>query len=302
MHHLSLGRTDLSVSAVGLGAVTFGREIDEPTSFAIMDRALESGITLFDTAEVYAGGRSEEIIGRWLASRGARRQVVVATKVAGSLTRERVIASAEASLRRLQLDSVDLFQLHRWDDEVPLDETLAALDELVTGGKARYVGVSNYAAWQVCKALWRQDVSGWARVESVQQPYNMVLREIETEMLPLCADQQLGVLAYSPAGAGFLTGKYRRDEPIPHDTRFEVVPGHHEPYFTDAGFRIMEGLRTVSAVLGLPMTQLGLAWVFSRPGVSSVLVGARKPEHVDQALEALALKLPAETLSALSRL
>src|SRR5580765_1174380 len=232
MEYHSLGRTDLQVSAIGMGCVTFGREIDEPTSFAVMDRGLEHGMTLFDTAEVYAGGRSEEIIGRWLAARKTRNRIVLATKVAGALTREHVLAAAETSLRRLQVDTIDLYQLHRWDPEVPLEETLAALNDLVASGKVRYIGASNYAAWQLCKALWKQDVNGLARMESVQESYSLVARQIEREMMPLCADQQVGVIGFSGLGAGFLTGKYRQGQPIPPNTRFDTVPGHHEPYFT----------------------------------------------------------------------
>src|SRR5690606_28711335 len=160
-----LGRSELQVSSIGLGCVTFGREIDEAASFAVMDRAREHGINLFDTAEAYAEGKSEEVVGRWLKDRGAREQVVLFTKVSGHLTRERILASAQASLRRLQTDRVDLFQLHRFDPDVPLEEMLEALDQVVARGWARYVGCSNYAAWQLCKALWLQDKQGWARME-----------------------------------------------------------------------------------------------------------------------------------------
>lgn len=294
MEYHSLGRTGLQVSSIGMGCVTFGREIDDDTSFAVMDRALEHGITLFDTAELYAGGHSEEIVGKWMMTRKTRDQVILATKVAGALTRKHVLAAAEASLRRLQVDTIDLYQLHRWDPEVPLEETLGALHDLVTSGKVRYIGASNYAAWQLCKALWKQDVNDWARLESVQESYSLVARDIEREMLPLCADQQIGVIGYSSLGAGFLTGKYRRDQPIPPDTRFDIVPGHHEPYFTDAGFRIMEWLRSKATELGQPMVQLALAWVIGRPGIASVLIGARSPAHVDQAIDAAALGLSGE--------
>src|SRR5262245_46415425 len=210
-----LGKSALQVSSIGLGCVTFGREIDQATAFTVMDRALERGVTLFDTAEAYAGGRSEEVVGRWLAERGHRDRLVLATKVAGTLNRARVLTSAEASLRRLQTDRIDLFQVHHWDKTTPLEETLEALDLLLVQGKARAIGCSNYAAWQLCKALWRQEVHGWGRFESVQPNYNLVVREIETELLPLCADQQVSVLSYSPLGTGFLTGKYSQGGSIP---------------------------------------------------------------------------------------
>jgi aryl-alcohol dehydrogenase-like predicted oxidoreductase len=286
MEYRTVGRSDLRVSAIGLGGATFGREIDEPTAFAVLDRALERGVTLFDTAAAYSSGASEAIVGRWIASRGVREQIVLATKVAPPLDRARVLACAEDSLRRLQVDAVDLFQLHSWDQRTPLEETLGALQALVEQGKARYVGCSNFAAWQACKALWRQEIAGWARLESVQPVYNLALREIERELLPFCADQELGVITYSPLGAGFLTGKYRQGGPVPGGTRFDIVPAHQDIYFNDASFGAVERLRARAADLGLPMAQLGLAWVLSRPGITATLVGARSQTQIDQAFEA----------------
>jgi aryl-alcohol dehydrogenase-like predicted oxidoreductase len=296
MNYRTLGRSDLRVSAIGLGGATFGREIDERAAFEVLDRALERGVTLFDTAAAYSNGASETIVGRWLASRGVRRQIVLATKVAPPLDRAHVLASAEASLRRLQVDAVDLFQLHSWDPRTPLEETLGALQALAEQGKARYVGCSNFAAWQACKALWRQELRGWARLESVQPVYNLALREIERELLPFAADQELGVITYSPLGAGFLTGKYRQGGPVPGGTRFDIVPGHQDIYFSDASFAAMERLRTKAAELGMPMARLGLAWVLNRPGITTTLVGARSLGQVDQAFEAaeLADELQAE--------
>jgi aryl-alcohol dehydrogenase-like predicted oxidoreductase len=301
MEQRSLGRSGLRVSAIGIGGATFGREIDGPASFAVLDRALERGITLIDTAEAYGAGRSEELIGRWLAERGARDRVTLATKVSGALSAERVRSSCEASLRRLGVEHVDLFQLHRWDPDVPLEETLGAMDELVRAGKTRAVGCSNYAAWQLAKALWRQDVGGLARFESTQPVYNLADRRIEHELLPLCADQRLGVISYSPLGAGFLTGKYRPGGGVPQGTRFAIVPAHQELYFTPARFRVMEGLRQVAADAGLPMPHAALAWVLGRPGVTSVLIGARDPAHVDQGLAA-AEGLPPDVCAALDAL
>jgi aryl-alcohol dehydrogenase-like predicted oxidoreductase len=296
MEYRTLGRSDLRVSAIGLGGATFGREIDEPTAHAVLDRALERGITLFDTAEAYSAGRSEEILGRWIASRGAHDQIALATKVTPPLDRQRVIASAEASLRRLQVETIDLFQLHSWDPKTPLEATLEALDTLVKQGKARYVGCSNFAAWQVCKALWRQEIGGCARLESVQPVYNLAMRDLERELLPLCADQELGVITYSPLGAGFLTGKYREGGPVPSGTRFDIVPGHQDIYFNATSFQAMERLRASAAEMGLPMAQVGLAWVLGRPGVTSTLIGARDPAQVDQGFEAAELARSAEFL------
>jgi aryl-alcohol dehydrogenase (NADP+) len=305
MRYQFLGKTDLSVSSIGLGCVTFGREIDEAAAHAVMDRAVEAGITLFDTAEVYGGvpGRSEEIIGRWLAERGTRQQIVLATKVRPPLSRGHIIASAEASLRRLrQIDVIDLFQMHAWDGQTPLEETLEALDLLVQQGKVRHVGFSNCAAWQLCKALWYQERAGQRRLASVQPPYNLVVREIERELLPLCADQQVGVLVYSPLGSGFLTGKYWPRGEMPKGTRMEIVPGTIPAYFHDTGFRILDGLRAKAELAGVPVPVLALAWVMAEPRVTSVLIGVRSITQIDQALQAAALSISAELRAELNAL
>jgi aryl-alcohol dehydrogenase-like predicted oxidoreductase len=274
MEYRTLGRSGLIVSAIGLGCVTFGREIDAAAAFAVMDRAVAAGITLFD--------------------RGARDRIVLTTKVRPPLGRSRVLESAETSLRRLRTDSVDLFLLHSWDPSAPLDETLEGLDALVRQGKARAVGGSNVAAWQLCKALWRQDVRDLPRMEAVQENYNLVVRDIERELLPLCADQEVGVITYSPLGGGFLTGKYARDGAAPAGTRFDVVPGMQPIYWHEAGFRILAGLEGKAAALGTTAPLLALAWAMTHPDIASVLIGARSPEQVDQALEASALEMTPE--------
>lgn len=286
MQRRPLGRSGLTVSAIGVGGATFGREIDAAAAFAVLDRAVERGVTLVDTAEAYAAGASEVIVGSWLAARRARGQIVLATKVSGALTPARVRGSCEASLRRLGVDAVDLFQLHRWDPDVPLAETLGALHDLVRAGLARAIGCSNYAAWQLTKALWQQDVGGLTRFESAQPVYNLADRQVEQELLPLCADQGVGVISYSPLGAGFLTGKYRPGGAVPRGTRFDVAPAHQAIYFTPARFRVAEGLRAIADQAGLPMAHLAMAWVLGRPGITSVLVGGREPAHIDQAMAA----------------
>ncbi len=298
-----LGRSDLRVSSIGLGCATFGREIDEAASFAVMDRAWEAGINFFDTAAAYGlpPGRSEEIVGQWLAARGVRDRIVLATKVQLPLTRAHVLASAEASLRRLRVDAVDLFQLHAWDGDTPLEETLEACATLVRTGKARTIGCSNFAGWQLMKALWLQDVNGWPRLESVQSNYNLVVREIEQEVLPCCADRQIGVITYSPLGAGFLTGKHRRDAVV-QGSRMDFVPQMIPIYFHETGFRVVERLRGRAAALGVPMALLALAWAMSEPRVTSVLIGARSPEQVEQALAADAMGMSAELRAELSAL
>jgi aryl-alcohol dehydrogenase-like predicted oxidoreductase len=286
MDYRTLGKSDLKVSSIGLGCVTFGREIDEETSFAVMDHAIERGITLFDTAEVYSKGGSEQVVGRWLAARGARGKIVLATKVIPPLSRQRILAAAEESLRRLQTDVIDLYQIHAFDKNTPIEETLEAFNTLVEQGKVRSIGCSNFAAWQVCKALWKSDVNGWASLVSVQPNYNLAIRDIERELLPLCADQQIGVITYSPLGAGFLTGKYTRSWTAPKGARFDIMPDHWAIYENETSFRRMEKLRAKSQETGASMIHLALAWVIGQPGVTSVLIGCRSTAQVDQAFEA----------------
>jgi len=269
-----------------MGCVTFGREIDRDISFEIMDHALERGINLFDTAAAYGGGASERVLGEWMADRGTRDQVVLASKVNGRLVRDHVTSSAEESLQRLRTDRIDLFQLHNWDGETPLEETLAALSSLVEQGKVRAIGCSNWTADQLNEALAVSEKENFARMESVQPPYNLVQREIESSLLPLCRDEKIATICYSPLAAGFLTGKYQRDQEIPKGTRFEVIPGHQAIYFTEHGFAVLDRLETAARESGLSMVQLALAWVLRRPDVTSVLIGARHAEHLDQALRA----------------
>jgi len=295
-----LGRTGLEVSSIGLGCVTFGREIDKETSFEVLDHALERGINLLDTAEAYAAGESERVVGEWMADRGVRDRVVLATKVSGTLTRERVIGSAEESLQRLGVDVIDLFQLHVFDHSTPVDETLAALDTLVEQGKVKHIGCSNWGAWQMAHALLRSSAEGGPRMESVQPPYNLVQREIESDLLPLCRDQQVGVLSYSPLGAGFLTGKYRLDQDVPSGTRFDVIPGHQPIYFHDVGWAALGRLDDMAAETGRSLVDLALSWVIARAGVTSVLIGCRKLSHVDQAFEAEAAGIDEELVARLS--
>ena len=288
MEYRQLGRSDLKVSAIGLGAVTFSREIDDTAAFAIMDHALDRGINLIDTAEAYNKGGSETVVGRWFKASGKR------DKLIPPLTAERIPHAAEASLRRLQTDVIDLYQVHAFDKNTPMDESLAALSKLVEEGKVRYLGCSNFAAWQLCKALWRADVNGWPRLESVQPNYNLAIRDIEKEMLPFCADQQIGVISYSPLGAGFLTGKYSQSWTAPQGTRFDIIPDHWAVYENALSMQRMEKLRSEAAESGRSMVQLALAWVLGQPGITSTLIGGRTTAHIDQAFEAAEAGLSAE--------
>ena len=277
----------MQVSSIGLGCVTFGREIDATTSFDVLDRAVDRGINLLDTAAVYGDGASEEVIGRWLRDRATRSRVLLATKVSGRLTPDRIERSVEASLRRLGTDRIELLQAHDWDGQTPIDDTLEALDRLVQRGLVRFCGCSNWEPDQLRQALALAARKGWSRLESVQPIYNLVDRRIEHGLLGLCGELGLGVITYSPLGAGFLTGKYRRGGPVPQGTRFDIKSAHQDIYFTDHGFRVMEGLRVLADGTGLPMARLALAWVLGRSGPTSVLIGARHPQHIDQAFEAL---------------
>jgi 1-deoxyxylulose-5-phosphate synthase len=294
MEYRQLGRSDLKVSAIGLGAVTFSREIDDATAFTIIEHALDRGINLIDTAEAYNKGGSEDVVGRWLKESGKRDKVVLATKLLPPLSAERIPQAAEASLRRLQTDVIDLYQVHAFDKNTPMDESLAALGKLVDEGKVRYLGCSNFAAWQLCKALWRADVNGLPRLESVQPNYNLAIREIEQEMLPLCADQQIGVISYSPLGAGFLTGKYSKSWTAPQGTRFDIIPDHWKVYENARSMERMEKLRGKAVESGRSMVQLALAWVLGQPGITTTLIGSRSTAHIDQAFVAAEAGMSAE--------
>ena len=295
MEFRQLGNSELNVSSIGLGSVTFGREIDAETSFSILDHAMDRDINLIDTAEVYSAGGSEEVLGQWLSRNGNRDKVVLATKIAPPLGRERVLQFADDSLRRLQTDVIDLYQLHAYDDGTPFEETLDALNTLVEQGKVRYIACSNFAAWQLCKALWIADVNGWAPMVSVQPNYSVAIRDIEAELLPFCADQNIGVISYSPLGAGFLTGKYTRTWTAPKGTRFDVMPDHWEIYENDTSMRRMEGLREVACRNGyFDGAAIALAWAIGQPGITSVLIGCRSTSHIDQAFQAEEMGLTQE--------
>ena len=289
MQRQVLGSTGREVSPISMGCVTFGREIDEATSRQVLDRAWERGINFFDTAAAYADGESERVLGRWIAERGVRNQAVVATKFNGVLTKAHLVESAERSLDRLGVESIDLFYLHNWDNETPMEETLDGLHTLLDSGKVQAIGCSNWQAWQLAKSFLLCQATGSQVLQCVQPPYNLVQREIEADLLPLCSDQGTGVVTYSPLAAGFLTGKYRRGQEVPAGTRFDVIPGHQPIYFTDHGYTVMEQLDALSQALGQTMIQLALAWTMAQAGVASVLIGARNTGQVDQAFEAQAL-------------
>ena len=297
-----LGNSELHVSSIGLGSVTFGREIDAEESFSVIDYAMDRSINLIDTAEVYSAGGSEKVLGQWLSRSSNRQKVVLGTKIVPPLGRERILQVAEDSLRRLQTDVIDLYQLHAFDADTPLEETMDALNTLVQQGKVRYLGCSNFDAWQICKALWIADVNDLAPMVSVQPNYSLAIRDIEAELLPFCANQNIGVTSYSPLGAGFLTGKYTKTWTAPKGTRFDVMPDHWDIYENDTSMRRMEGLRDIAAETGISMIQLALAWAIGQPGITSVLIGCRTLSHVDQAFQAEEMGLTQELRDRLNAL
>jgi aryl-alcohol dehydrogenase-like predicted oxidoreductase len=306
-----LGRSSLVVSRLGLGCATFGREIAESDAFALMDYALAHGITLFDTAEAYGGGQarayrrdrlglddarevsgemhsSEKIVGRWLRARGTRNQITLVTKVTKHPSAEHVRTALEGSLDRLQTDCVDLYLYHSHDAAASDAESAAAMDAVIRSGRARAGGCSNYTGAQLAAALAAGKQAGGNRFEAVEVPCNLIQSQHDT--FPIAAHEQLGVLAYSPLAAGFLTGKYTPDRAaVPKGTRFDVIPAHADIYFSERNFRRVTQLHELAAQTGVPALQLALAWVLQQPVVTSVLVGARTESHLANALAAAAL-------------
>jgi aryl-alcohol dehydrogenase-like predicted oxidoreductase len=307
MKNRRMGRTGLVVSEICLGTMTFGHQCDEATSSAILDHAADAGVHFLDTADAYpvpptpeTAGRTEEIVGRWL--RGKRRRFVVATKCRirvgtgpndEGLSRRHVLEACDDSLRRLGTDYIDLYQAHAPDPETPAEETLRAFDDLVRQGKVRYVGCSNFPAWQVALGLGVSARLGLARWDCVQPRYNLLYRDVEAELLPLCRDQGVGVIAYNPLAGGFLSGKYRGpDEAPPPNTRFSLGKTgelYRERYWQQAQFE---------AVRGQPLATVAVAWVLGRPGVTSAIVGASRPEQLDATLAATQLTLDGEAQEA----
>jgi aryl-alcohol dehydrogenase-like predicted oxidoreductase len=309
MQYKRLGRTGLKVSNICLGTMQFGWTADESTSFEIMDRAVELGCNFFDSADIYShwvdgndGGVSETIIGNWLAETSVRRdELVVATKVRGQrsksplnqgLSRQHILYSAEASLRRLQTDYIDLYQVHWPDEETPLDETLSALTDLVRSGKVRYIGCSNYPAWLLAKSLWISDVKNLARFDSLQPHYSLVHRaEFERELQPLCLDQGVGVIPYSPLGGGFLTGKYRRDSDLPESQRAGRI---REQYMNDTGFAAIDKLEEIGRNHDATIAQTAIAWVLANPAVSSAIIGANNLTQLEDTVKGADIVISAD--------
>jgi aryl-alcohol dehydrogenase-like predicted oxidoreductase len=313
MEYIRLGRSGLKVSRICLGCMSYGIPergthpwtLNEEQSRPLIKRAIESGINFFDTANVYSDGTSEEIVGRALKDFARREEVVLATKVNGrmrpgpnaeGLSRKAIFTEIDASLRRLGTDYVDLYQIHRWDNSTPIEETVAALHDVVKAGKARYVGASSMYAWQFAKALHAADRHGWTRFVSMQNYVNLLYREEEREMLPLCGDEGIGVLPWSPLARGRLTRPWaettrRSDTDEFGKTLYRVT--------ADADRAVVDRLMHVAAERRLPPAQIALAWVFTRTPVTAPIVGATKPQHLDDAIAALSVELTAEEIGRL---
>jgi 1-deoxyxylulose-5-phosphate synthase len=319
MQHVRFGNTGLQVSRLCLGTMTFGLQCDEPTSFAIMDAAAAAGITFLDSADVYPlggtvdiAGRTEEIVGKWL--RGKRDRYIVATKCSGRMgpaawqqgtSRKHVLEAIDASLKRLGTDYVDLYQVHHHDALTPTDETLEAFDAVVRSGKARYIGCSNYQAYRVARALGRSEALGLAKFASVQPRYNLLFRQIERELLPLCEEEKLAVMPYNPLAGGLLTGKHKRDAPPPAGGRFTLGTAggmYAERYWKEREFDAIEALGALAKKNGIELATLAVAWVLAHPAVTSALVGASKPEQLRASVAAAELKLDPALTAELDKL
>jgi aryl-alcohol dehydrogenase (NADP+) len=312
MQYVNLGSAGLKVSRICLGTMTYGSSqwrpwvLDEEASRPLIKQALERGINFFDTADMYSLGASEEVLGRALKDFGpGRDKLVIATKVfypmgddrnARGLSRKHIMAAIDESLRRLGTDYIDLYQIHRFDAETPIEETLEALHDVVHAGKARYLGASSMPAWQFAKLLYTADAHGWTRFITMQNHYNLMYREEEREMIPFCLDQGIGVLPWSPLARGLLAGKRRTTVRAKTDTYGHTLYGEE---ISDADARVLDSLETLAAESGMPPARVALAWLLQKPGVIAPIVGVSKPGQLDDALAAVKVKLSLEAVARL---
>jgi aryl-alcohol dehydrogenase-like predicted oxidoreductase len=311
MDHVRLGRTGLQVSRLCLGTMTFGLQTDEETAFAILDRAADGGIDFLDSSDAYplggdlsTRGVTEEILGRWL--HGKRDRFIVATKCfaptgpapfdAGN-SRKHIMAAVDASLRRLQTDYIDLYQLHGYDRNTPIDETLSALDDLVHQGKVRYTGCSNFLTYQLVRAIGRSETLGLTRLDSVQPRYNLLFRQIEREMLPFCAEEGVGVIPYNPIAGGLLSGKHSHSAPPSEGSRFTLGTAggmYQQRYWHDREFGTVDELGQLAKQAGVPLVTLANAWVLANPAITAPIIGASRPGQLDESLAATEYVLDAD--------
>lgn len=315
MEYVRLGKTGLQVSRICLGCMSYGIPergnhlwtLDEDASRPFIRRALEQGINFFDTANVYSDGTSEEILGRAIRDFARREEVVIATKVHGrmrpdvngaGLSRKAILTEIDASLRRLGMDYVDLYQIHRWDSQTPIEETLEALHDVVKAGKARYIGASSMYAWQFCKALTLADQHGWTRFVSMQNHYNLIYREEEREMQGLCAAEGIGVIPWSPLARGHLARPWNEGNTTPRSETDEFGKTLYRRT-EEADRQVIQRVQELAQKRDVSMAQIALAWLLSRPAVTSPIVGATKPQHLEDAVNALSVKLSSEEITVL---
>jgi len=314
MQYTNLGKTGMKVSRLCLGMMSYGAKswrewvLDEEQAKPFVRRALDAGINFFDTADVYSLGESEKITGNLLKFFGVRREnVIVATKVNGQmsedinakgLSRKHILDSIDRSLKRLQLDYVDLYQIHRWDNETPIEETMEALNDVVRSGKARYIGASSMYAWQFSKAQYTADKHGWTRFVSMQNHYNLVYREEEREMIPLCVDQGVGLIPWSPMARGFFAGNRKRGGGG-ETSRANSDPFANDLYFRDEDFTVADRSAEIAQARGVTSSQVALAWILNKPHIASPIIGATKMDHLNQAIAALEIKLSEDEMKRL---
>ena len=311
MKFTNLGNTGLKVSRLCLGCMTYGSSkwrpwiLDEEAARPFFKRAIEAGINFFDTADMYSHGASEEVTGRALRDFGNRDELVIATKVffpmtsgpnMGGLSRKHILSAIDASLRRLGVEYVDLYQIHRLDPVTPFEETLEALHDVVKSGKARYIGASSMFAWQFAKMLNTSQAHGWTRFVSMQPHYNLVYREEEREMLPLCIDEGIGVIPWSPLARGFLAGNRTRDKQG-ETSRSQTDDYAHQMYYADSDFTIVERVAEVAKQRGVAPAQIALAWILHRPGVTAPIIGASKLGQLEQSIAGVELELSSEEMA-----
>lgn len=321
MQYRNLGGAGVKVSSLCLGAMTFGEAdeksfmhkvgSDEATSHAVLDRALAAGINFVDTADVYGqDGLSERVLGNWLTSRGTRDKIVLATKFRFTMgdgpnrsgaSRYRIVKCCEDSLRRLKTDRIDLYQIHMQDITVPEDETLRALDDLVSAGKVLYIGASNYAAYRLMNSLWLARTHHWARFVTLQAQYSLIVRDLEREHIPLCRENGMGVLPWSPLAGGFLTGKFERGKPPATTARLGAKPDRFTRYDTERNWRIIDAVRAVASEVSATPAAVSIAWLLARPQVTSVIFGARSVDQLEANLQGAGLQLSAAQIEALDK-
>lgn len=308
MQYVNLGKTGLKVSRICLGCMTYGTSqwrpwvLDEEPSRAFIKQALELGINFFDTADMYSNGVSEQVVGRALRDFARRDQVIITTKVYNrmgdgpndrGLSRKHIFDAIDASLRRLGTDYVDIYMIHRWDYETPIEETLEALDDVVRAGKVRYLGASSMWAWQFAQALYRAEARGWSRFVVMQNHYNLIYREEEREMIPLCRAEGVALTPWSPLARGFLAGNRTRDKKGA-TTRANTDAYAHELYYREEDFTIAERVVELAQRRGVKPIQIALAWHFNKPEITAPIIGATQPHHLPDAIAALDIKLSAE--------